>query len=228
MARLRAWLGGQAPARDAVNHVALGTFCHAASALRDAGLRRWTGPFDWIFSTPAMIEACLADDFAALLDPGQLESVPAESRTNGADRQCRHPAYEARYGLPILFNHHDPARLPADRRALERAVGRLRAALAGPGRNCFYMLSEYRWPEEELGALAARLDRYPSRNLLVVIAVESGPRAAAETGDAVGRLDIRLSTGTRSRSVRFGDPADDELLRRTLLSVAERAGRPPC
>ena len=215
------------PTSAPVNHVAFGTFCHIAWTLRETGLRRWTGPFDWIFSTPAMLSECLADDFSALLDPGQLESVPAERRTHGARRQCRHPAFEARYGLPTLFNHHDPSRPGPDRRALERAVGRLRAALAGPGRNQLYLLSECAWPEAELAELGARLGRYPSRNRLLVLAVESGGgRADAERtgGDGVARLDLRLRTRTRSQSVRFGDPADDELLRRTLLALAAEAG----
>lgn len=172
-----------------------------------------------------MIAECLDDDFASFLDPLQLESVPAERRTHGARRQCRHPVLERRFGLPTLFNHHDPSRPGPDRRALERAVRRLRAALAGPGRNVLYMMSESRRPDSEVGLLADRLAAYPSRNLFVSISVESGaPRPEIDMhGDGVRRLDIRLSTVTPSQSTRFGDPADDDLLRRTLLSVAALA-----
>ncbi len=210
-----------------VAHVALGTFCHVASALRDAGLRRWTGPFDWIFSTPAMISACLADDFAAFLDPTQLASVAPAELGHGAKRQGRHPGYEARYGLPPLFNHHDPAASASDARSFERAVGRMRAAL-GPGqRNVFYMMSEIRWPEDEIAGLAGRLGRTASRNTLAILTVEGGAAEHMWTSGEreVGGcrvLDVDIRTHSRSTGIAFSDPRDAPFLDGVLRQVAAR------
>ncbi|MBV9076449.1 MAG: hypothetical protein JO048_03065 [Methylobacteriaceae bacterium] len=212
--------------------IALGTFCHVAAALREAGLRRWTGPFDWIFSTPAMIAACLADGCAALLDSAELASVPPAELTAGAARQCRHPRFEAAYDLPTIFNHHDPAAEPRDAAALARAAERLRQAL-GPGRaNVLLMMSERRWPEPELAGLARHIAGLPSRNTLVVLTAEGGATRsgwsveADATDGAFRRIDIRLGVRSRSLGVRFADPADDAYLREVLPVIA-RAAVPP-
>lgn len=210
-----------------VAHVALGTFCHVASALRDAGLRRWTGPFDWIFSTPALISACLADDFAAFLDPANLASVAAADLAHGAKRQGRHLLYEARYELPPLFNHHDPAGSASDARSFERAAARMRTAL-GPGqRNVFYMMSEIRWPEDEVAELAARLGQTASRNALAILTVEGGAVEQAWTlgeRDVEGCrvLDVDLRTHSRSTGIAFSDPRDAPFLDGVLRQVAAR------
>lgn len=215
-------IGRRAPP---VEHVALGTFCHVASALRDAGLRRWTGPFDWIFSTPAMISACLADDFAAFLDPAQLASVPPAELAHGAKRQGRHLVYEERYGLPPLFNHHDPAASASDARSFERAAGRMRAALGSGGRNLLYMMSEVRWPEGEVAELASRLGRTASRNTLAILTVEGG--AAEHARDMRERdvegcrvLDVDIRTHSRSTGIAFSDPRDAPFLDVVLREVA--------
>lgn len=210
-----------------VTHVALGTFCHIASALRDARLRRWTGPFDWIFSTPAMISACLADGFATFLDPAQLTSVASADLAHGARRQGRHTAYEERYGLPPLFNHHDPAASASDARSFERAVARMRGAI-GPGqRNVFYMMSEIRWPEGEVAELAARLGSTASRNTLAILTVEGG---AAEHASTMGErnvkgcrvLDVDIRTHSRSTGIAFSDPRDAPFLDAVLREIAAR------
>lgn len=212
---------------EAARHIALGTFCHTAAALRDAGLRHWAGPFDWLFTTPGLIAACLTDDLAALLDPRHLVSVRPEDLSHGAKRQCRHPAYEARYGLPILFNHHDPAASGADMRRLRRAAERLRAALRGSGPNVFYTMSEVPWPEEELARLARTLAGFRARNTLVVVtlAAGEGPRGHVTTPvESTGctRVDVMVATGSRSLGAAFADRADDAHLRDVIKSVASQ------
>lgn len=217
--RKRAGLGGGRV--GPVNHVALGTFCHVATALRDRGLRRWTGPFDWLFSTPLMLAECLADDCATLLDPRHLRSVPAAALTGGAARQCRHPLYEERFGLPTIFNHHDPAGSRADRHAVGRAVRRLRQALDGRCTNTFYMLSERAWPDGEVAAVEAALAARRARSELVVITVEPGaPVAGWSIRPRDGSREIALGTRSRSLGTRFSDPADDALLSEVLDHIA--------
>lgn len=214
------------PARR-VNHIAFGTFCHVAAALRASGLRRWSGPFDWIFSSPGLIADCLEDDCAALLDPRQLRSVPEAELTFGATRQCRHPAFEERHGLPPLFNHHDPARVAADAAALRRSVRRLRLALRTPRRNVLYMMSETPRAEGDVARLAALLTRLPSRNALVVVTTRVSPeRSRGERQREVGTVPVRevdLALATRSTGISYPDPADDACLRRTLAEVGRAA-----
>ncbi len=209
-----------------VNHVSLGTVCHTAGALRDCGLRRWAGPFDWLFSTPTLVTDCIRDDFATLLDPALLRSVPPEALTDGSRRQCRHPTYEARYGVPILFNHHDPAGSAADRVSLARAVARLRTALREPYRNILYVTSvDYEIPDTDVAALAEVLAPLASRNALVATTLRSdrpeGRSAREERQDIAGVPILRFDLGFGSawRALRFADPADDAHLAEAWLST---------
>jgi hypothetical protein len=210
----------------AAEHVALGTFCHVAAALRESGLRRWTGPFDWIFSTPAMIAACIEEDFATFLDAGNLRSVPEAELTNGARKQCRHVLFESRYGLPAIFNHHDPAARVEDAEALRRSADRMRKALGGAGRNVLYLMSEVTWPEDEMTGLQAALGRLPSRNVLVVLTVSGGAvrQSWGITSDAEAhgcrRVDVRIETLSASTGVRFADPADGPFLESVLRALS--------
>jgi hypothetical protein len=89
-----------------VNHlISLGSFCLPALIFRDHGLRRYSLPFDWIFSTPPMVRECLADDFAGFLDRRYYRSITGPGRR---DPGAEHDLYRERYGLPGLFAHHDP------------------------------------------------------------------------------------------------------------------------
>jgi Putative papain-like cysteine peptidase (DUF1796) len=101
--------------------VSLGSFCLPGLIFRDNGLRRYSLPFDWIFSTPPMVRDCLADDFSAFLDRRYYRSVSHERKEPGAE----HELYKARYDLPTLFAHRDPTR-EADYLHLTRCVARFR------------------------------------------------------------------------------------------------------
>lgn len=210
-----------------VNHIAFGTFCHVAAALRASGLRRWSGPFDWIFSNPGLIADCLEDDFAALLDPRQLRSVPEAELTFGAKRQCRHPVYEERHGLPPLFNHHDPALVPADASALHRSVRRMRLALGTARRNVLYMMSEAPRDGRDIERLAALIGPLPSHNELVVLTTHlSSERSRTERQREVGHVAVReveIGLTTRSLGIAYPDPDDDAYLRQALGDLARDA-----
>jgi hypothetical protein len=225
---LKSWFGRLARGGGGgVNHIALGTFCHAAAGLRVAGLRQWSGPFDWIFSTPAMIADCIADDFALLLDPRHLASVPAAELTHGARRQCRHPVYEARYNLPIIFNHHDPASSNADLWRLRRSVGRFRTAFGGRDPNVFYLVSERAWPDDEVSRLAEALARSPAGSRLAVVTLTAADGAHACTmedgaGPGCRRLEVGVTIRSRSRGAAFGNAEDDQYFAEVLMRVATR------
>lgn len=223
---LRRFAGEAGPRPGIVNHVSLGTVCHMAATLRDLGLRRWTGPFDWVLSTPTLVADCLREDFRSYLDPALLRSVPEAERTGGAKRQCRHPTIEARYGVPILFNHHDPLTSEVDRRALTRAVARLRTALEGGHANVFYLMAvDFDLPTAEIEALGRLLAGFPSRNALVTVAVSAGDDGRRDLSVGQGTmadiptLAIRLRSGSAWRGLGFADPADDDLLSRGVTEA---------
>jgi hypothetical protein len=104
--------------------VSLGSFCLPSLIFRDNGLRRYSLPFDWIFSTPQMVRDCLADDFAMFLDRRHYRSISHQRKEPGAE----HEFYRERYGLPALFAHRDPTQEP-DYLYLTRCVTRFRQLL---------------------------------------------------------------------------------------------------
>ena len=105
-----------------VSHlVSLGSFCLPGLIFRDNGLRRYSLPFDWIFSTPAMVRDCLADDFAGFLDRRFYRSISHDRQEPGAE----HDLYRERYQLQAIFAHHDPTQ-ERDYQHFTRCVARFR------------------------------------------------------------------------------------------------------
>lgn len=119
-----------------VAHLAsLGSFCLPGNIMRHHGLRRYSLPFDWIFSSPQMLIDCLTDDFAAFLDPRYYRSI-SESRWNpGAE----HELYLEKYGIPAVFAHRDPTR-EQDYLYFTRCVARFRTLLSSPDPKLFLIM----------------------------------------------------------------------------------------
>ncbi len=88
--------------------ISLGTFCHAAEILKCAELRKFSGPFDWLFSNLDVVTHCLADDFKEFLDSSKYQVIPIEERRTQEANVCDHEFYRSQFGIKYLFNHHDP------------------------------------------------------------------------------------------------------------------------
>jgi hypothetical protein len=106
----------------------IGSQCLTTWLLNKAGLKRFSGPFDWLFSNLRMVCDCIEDDFATLLDPAYFEPIPAQERSSSRVQFAHHSIYRERYDLPPIFNHHDPIDRE-DFAYLTRCVDRLRNAL---------------------------------------------------------------------------------------------------
>ncbi|MFY9291517.1 MAG: DUF1796 family putative cysteine peptidase [Methylorubrum rhodinum] len=207
----------------ALNHISLGSHCHMAQILKAEGLRTWSGPFDWIFSSPGMIRDCLADDFSALLDRTQYESTPLEERMAPHETRCRHRLYRDRHAIPFVFNHHDPASSEADYRFLEAGVRRLRTALDMPGtRNGFYLMTTVPTDPEVFPEIRSLLAARRAQNHLTVLELVPGAEtpATVELAREAGFDRLRVETRSPSTGIRFADPTDDAFV--TGL-VGERA-----
>ncbi|WP_375457135.1 DUF1796 family putative cysteine peptidase [uncultured Methylobacterium sp.] len=219
-------LAGAAAEPGAVNHVSLGAHCQMAHVLKTLGLRAWSGPFDWIFTTPGMVRDCLADDFAALVDRTQLESIPdAERRGDGLWRG-RHRLYRDRYGLDCVFNHHDPAADAGDHRFLTEGVRRLRTALAMPAAdNRFWLMTQHHTPPEVVIQICDVLAQKVSRNHLTFLQLIAGCEARRVTAADSVRPDLRwltIETPSASVGLRLSDPADDAFLLDTIAAESRR------
>jgi len=133
-----------------VAHLAsLGSFCLPGNIARNNGLRRYSLPFDWIFSSPQMLIDCLADDFSAFLDRRYYRSI-SESRWNpGAE----HELYLEKYGIPAVFAHRDPTR-EEDYLYFTRCVARFRELLRSRDPKLFLIMGR---PNHDLPAAFPRV-----------------------------------------------------------------------
>ena len=210
----------------AFNHVSLGCNCQMAHVLKTLRLRTWSGPLDWLFSMPGMVRDCLADDFASLIDRTQLESIPAAERRGPDIWRGRHRLYRERHGLECVFNHHDPAEVPADYAFLTEGVRRLRLALDTPGtQNRLWMMTHLATPRMTAEEIAALLRQRASRNHLTFVQLETGRSrvAIAERVDlAPDLLWLTVHTPSEPVGLRLADPADDAALVSLIRAEAER------
>jgi hypothetical protein len=90
--------------------VGLGQNCNSSWYLKTTKNKRASYPFDWIFTTPEIIEDVLSDDFEAFLDKSQL--IP-----QGLD--AGHERYH-----DWLFGHRNPASSRSDYEFFGRCVER--------------------------------------------------------------------------------------------------------
>jgi hypothetical protein len=212
----------------AFNTISLGCHCQMAHVLKTFDLRTWSGPFDWIFSMPGMVRDSLADDFAALTDRSQIETIPVAERQGPDIWHGRHRLYRERYGLDCVFNHHDPASDDADYAFLTEGVRRLRTALDRAGtRNRLFMLTHLHTPPEIVTEIDGLLQRRASRNHLTFLQLEPGRErvAVAEARDPTPSLRwLTIHTPSRPVGLRLADPADDAALMAILRE--ETARRP--
>ena len=109
--------------------LSIGPQCLTSTLLQRAGLKTFSGPFDWIFSSLDMVCDCIETDFADFLNIDFLKPIPPDRRPDPSVGFANHLLYGQRYGLSSIFNHYDPR--DAERYAyLRRCVKRMRAALA--------------------------------------------------------------------------------------------------
>ena len=209
--------------RPAYRHVvSLGSNCYASQMLKARQLKRWSAPFDWVFSTPAMVEHCLRDDFATLLDRSLLEALPERPEAIGLELS-EHAFYRDRFGVPKMFNHHDMT-TDADYGYLRRCVERLRGVLRGGEPTlCLLVMRERPGAMAELDSLGAALrDMVPRADLVAVLVTEPAAGALSfgmqALHEADGRLVMRFVPTSRMHPLSFDNPFDDMLMQRLVRS----------
>lgn len=209
--------------------LSLGSFCHAAMALKRAGIRSFSTPFDWIFSSADMVASCVEDDFERFLDPREYLEVPVDQRQEPHINLCQHMAFLAEFRVPFVFNHHKP--FESDHYAyFQRCVERFRRVLKQPGWVLFMIVlphaTEAAKLKRLLNALRARCDRF------VLLAVNFVVHGTAEGSSPPPRvrslraghdlLMLEIGVAELSDGVTFRQPQDNLLLERVLRSFRFR------
>jgi hypothetical protein len=181
------------------------------------GLKRFSGPFDWIFSNLRMVADCIEDDFGAFLDREQIRPIPPENRASPITQHANHELYHRRYRIPGIFNHYDPT-VPENYDYLARCVGRFRSVLASDKRQLLIAFSR----RDQGGLhgferLAAALADRKSIELLVFIVRENADEQRVTTWTEHGRHRLlNLYIQSQVGGLEFTGQADNSFAERLL------------
>jgi len=174
--------------------ISLGCRCSQSSVYKAMGARRYACPFDWIFSSAAMVSHCLRDDFRDFLDKHQyyLNGTSFDAiglKPGSAPRERKligHNTYSemtAGVGRGTIFNHRDPLHDDSDYLYIQRCVQRFRSLLGSADRKLFVVLNLNRqlWIEADFMELFRELSQKTCNFLLLVLDCSGkniGPTAA--------------------------------------------------
>lgn len=202
--------------RPVIEHVvSLGWNCLPSMTFKRHGLKRYSLPFDWIFSGPVAAQHMIEDDFRTLLDPQHYEAIMVDGH-----RRCQHRFYKAEMYVDRMFNHYDPTQ-PEGLSYLTRAVERFRRLLASSAPKLFVMTV----PQDKYGytnvlelhrMLAAR-----TKNIRMQVVVFDPPSGGLtptmEPIHVGGPLEVlRFGPVANMHEATFEDPLDETVFLRVL------------
>ena len=200
-----------------VNYVvSLGSHCHTSYALRQACLKRFSCPFDWIFSQCDMLIDCLDTRFEKLLDKREFIDHSQGKSLKTVEEKIR--AGHKTYG-PMLFNHHDPRR-PDHYEYYKRCVERFRVVATDAAAHKLYVhlqINNNTLSTSDAKKLNAALKRHGCKNytLLVInhkVAEKGQQRRYDVSRKANNLLMIDLISNTASNGVAFESKKDNDFL----------------
>ncbi len=152
-------------------HISLGVTGYTSAMLRRFHRRRWSGPFDWISATPAMVREMLDDDFEQLLNPAAYAAVPLDERPDTRFYRCRHLGYEARHGVGCVLHAADMTEA-AGQAYMGRCVERFRTSMRGlPSKLLIQVVPERADPAREFALTVRSLERYGRNFRFVMVSV---------------------------------------------------------
>lgn len=187
----------------------IGTACWTSQLLKDMDLKRYSCPFDWIFSAPKMVIHCLKDDFREFLSRDHYVSV-------GGPQEWTLPLFRDQYGLGRIVNHHDIGN-EVDFDYLSRSVSRFRTVLADVRPKLFVIVSELKNVNDgEMDALVGALER--ATNAFSVLSIGFEMSSGHPGIDALGSIGVRDAYRLRAQGriidgLRFEEERDNRMLR---------------
>lgn len=210
------------------NFISLGENCSSAWYLKQVGLRKAAFPFDWIFSSPAIVIDCIADGFARFLDKSLIGPKP-DGRSAG------HEYYHSNF-----FSHRNPLGGEEDYSYYQRCCDRFVQNIASQAPTCYLitLISEpdkrpgwangftchFPMPTDQdhgkLGELADYLKtRNPNSKLLVVDHHTNGDRHAGVERLSEDVAFVRFDAGGRSTGVFYEDALDDFCFKLIMIGL---------
>lgn len=212
----------------------LGSFCQAASVLKDLALRRRTGPFDWIFSNAAAASHMLDDRFKVFLDNQFHHEVAAADKVDPHSNACDHLYYKEKFGVKFLFNHHKPFE-EKDGKFFRDAVQGFISDLDGDKPCLLLHIARISGPAEDYERLWHSLSSYVAKKHLIVVKfvrIKAEPfldQAIGISSLLEGNITlIDLPVVSETNGTLFSDNRDNRRFRRVVYSACQLALRDLC
>ncbi|CDZ78547.1 hypothetical protein BN59_02857 [Legionella massiliensis] len=117
--------------------VSLGTHCLASGILQKHNLKKYSLPFDWIFTSPNSIMDCFENNFERFLDRKYYRSIKRATGEPGA----HHSWYLDNHGISDFFTHRDPVN-EKDYAYYQRTVDRFKRLMLKDEAKLFIMISD--------------------------------------------------------------------------------------
>lgn len=210
-------------------HLSLGSDGFAAGLLKRFDRRRWSGPFDWLSATPAMIRAAITDDFETLLDASAYAAIPDEERPDIRFWRCRNLRYEEQFGHPCVLHAADMTE-PMGQAYMARCVERFRTSLRGLSSKLILQVTpEGADPGRDFIQTADLLDSHGRNVTFVMVSLlpdhAEGPFPEVEPALRHGphRL-LRMRTLQPLRDAEALDMLDEVVLLRAVLAAPGLGG----
>lgn len=199
--------------RTFLSAISLGSFCHAAEALKRTQLRVFAGPFDWLFSNLSMLTHCIEDDFKEFLDQSKYQVLPLEARPISEANVCDHAFYRDQFGVKYLFNHHDPTQDDVYAH-FQRTVERFRKLPQQLSPILFLMVTIQPVSVKDYAMLVGHLERTMGDFLLVVVRFVSGQTEDSQGGVKLYQhhfnfVSVEFPVMAPSNGVQFPDEIDN-------------------
>lgn len=216
-----------------IKHViSLGTHCYSSAILKRLGLKKYSTPFDWLFSSSDMVEHCIEDNFSMLLDRDQYEFVAVENRVNKDTNICDHRYYRSAFGVRFVFNHRNPA-TSRDFAYYVRCVDRFRRVLSSGDPALFLMVTKERANNGTSFSRLVNSLRSASRGAHLLFIEIGGPTNKpfpdVSLNDCVEESRFySISPTSLWNPLSFADPINDTAIARLIMQYPMKlATQPP-
>lgn len=210
---------------EALHCYALGQTPQCAQLLKQLGLKRVTGPFDWISVNPAALLHMLQDNFNEFLNP--MHCKPQTSGSGALLRAVEHGFYQEHYGVAQMFSFHNLNRA-TDLEQYKQAVEVMRNALNWDAPTLSVYITSDPMPVDTFNQLLEQLQSCGPQNRLLLVRVQhQADRDQQESGEGVGiepmahpnGLLATLPVFSQSDGTVFADAIDNVRLARLLHGI---------
>ncbi|KAB0643564.1 DUF1796 family putative cysteine peptidase [Burkholderia latens] len=196
-----------------VKHIiSLGTHCLTSSLLRSFGLRRYSLPFDWTFSSPQAMLHCLRDQLQTFLDRAHYRTVTRKRDT--VDAGADHVFYLKKFNIGEMFAHRDPS-TDSDYADLLKTTERFKRLLASQEPKLFVMIDRPRKrPFWIFRSLSREINRMTQNSAFIYIQLQnptmkSGIRSIRNIKTIGNHAAYEFIPSSNELGIKFDDPIDN-------------------